>query len=321
MTSVLRVVLLAAVLTSCGSSRSTTPLEIPDGGPAGVRADAGTGGGGAGGVVDFWLGQACMPRCGSSSCYTSHLSKTTSSGILLMSYYSYSTCPGVCVLSGGMYANTDTTKSRCSKGCQGDDDCKPATEPMRCLLSCPNDDWLTHLCWPADDPVVTDLCGSAGQPDQPACGDGVNNQGGIEECDDGNALPGDGCNDQCKVEPNWACPQAGTCTRKVMCGDGSIGPGEACDDGNTRDGDGCDSTCMAQDPAFDCDPPGTPCVRVSQCGNNRIEPGEQCDDGNTNSGDGCSSSCQLDSGWVCPVPGEPCQLAARGASGSDYAAA
>jgi cysteine-rich repeat protein len=143
------------------------------------------------------------------------------------------------------------------------------------------------------------------------CGDGINNQGGIEECDDGNALPGDGCNGRCKVEPYWACPRSGSCARKVICGDGSIGPGEVCDDGNTKNGDGCNSTCTVQDPAFLC-VPGQPCVRVSQCGNKRIEPGENCDDGNTGNGDGCSSSCQLDPGWVCPVPGKLCQLAPAG---------
>src|ERR1700690_1923919 len=41
------------------------------------------------------------------------------------------------------------------------------------------------------------------------CGDGINNQGGIEQCDDGNTVPGDGCNGACKVEPNWDCPPAG----------------------------------------------------------------------------------------------------------------
>ena len=70
------------------------------------------------------------------------------------------------------------------------------------------------------------------------CGDGINNQGGIEECDDGNVLPGDGCNGNCKVEPNWTCPKAGPCTRKIICGDSVIGAGEVCDDGNTKDGDG-----------------------------------------------------------------------------------
>ena len=143
-----------------------------------------------------------------------------------------------------------------------------------------------------------------------ACGDGINNQNGIEECDDGNVLPGDGCNGACKVEPNWDCPPAGACTRKIICGDGTIGAGEVCDDGNTLDNDGCNSTCTVQDPAYHCDA-GQPCYRVSQCGNKRIEAGEDCDDGNTQDGDGCSSSCQLEGGWVCPTPGSPCKPAPR----------
>ncbi len=142
------------------------------------------------------------------------------------------------------------------------------------------------------------------------CGDGINNQGGIEQCDDGNTVPGDGCNGACKVEPNWNCPPAGACTRKIICGDGQIGAGEVCDDGNTIDGDGCNSTCTVQDPAFNC-VEGQPCVRVSVCGNKRIESGENCDDGNAVSGDGCSDSCQLEAGWVCAKPGTPCKPAAR----------
>jgi len=146
----------------------------------------------------------------------------------------------------------------------------------------------------------------------PGCGDGVNNQPS-EDCDDGNPLPGDGCNGACKVEPNWTCPkdiQAGPCTRKVICGDGTIGPGEVCDDGNTLDNDGCNSTCTQQDPAFQCTA-GEPCKRTSECGNKRIESGEKCDDGNSDGGDGCSATCQLEPGWVCPKPGSPCKQAPR----------
>jgi len=143
-----------------------------------------------------------------------------------------------------------------------------------------------------------------------ACGDGINNQNGIEQCDDGNVLPGDGCNGNCQVEPNWKCPPAGACTRMIVCGDGSIGAGEVCDDGNTLNGDGCNSTCTVQDPAYTC-VAGQSCVRTSQCGNKRIEAGEKCDDGNTVAGDGCSSSCQLESGFVCPIPGSPCKPAPR----------
>jgi fibro-slime domain-containing protein len=142
------------------------------------------------------------------------------------------------------------------------------------------------------------------------CGDGINNQAGIEECDDGNALPGDGCNGVCKVEPNWECPPAGPCKRKIICGDGTVGAGEVCDDGNTLDNDGCNANCTVQDAAYLCIP-GQPCTRVSQCGNKRIESGEKCDDGNTESSDGCSSSCQVEPGWVCPKPGTPCKPAPR----------
>src|SRR5437762_8857505 len=46
--------------------------------------------------------------------------------------------------------------------------------------------------------------GSAGAggtlPVPPGCGDGINNQGGIEQCDDGNTIAGDGCNGACHVE-------------------------------------------------------------------------------------------------------------------------
>jgi fibro-slime domain-containing protein len=142
------------------------------------------------------------------------------------------------------------------------------------------------------------------------CGDGINNQGGIEVCDDGNVLPGDGCNGACKVEKNWECPKQGKCTRLIVCGDKQIGAGEVCDDGNTVDNDGCNATCTVQDPAFTCIP-GEPCVRSSECGNKRIEAGEDCEDGNTKDGDGCSSSCKLEGGWVCPNPGLPCKQAPR----------
>jgi fibro-slime domain-containing protein len=156
------------------------------------------------------------------------------------------------------------------------------------------------------------------------CGDGINNQGGIEVCDDGNTVPGDGCNGACKVERNWDCPKdksVGECKRQVICGDGIIGAGEVCDDKNTVDNDGCNSTCTVQDGAFTC-VAGEACVRVSQCGNKRIEAGENCDDGQDvpTAGDGCSASCQLEAGWVCPKPGSACKAAPRCGDGTVSAA-
>ena len=52
-------------------------------------------------------------------------------------------------------------------------------------------------------------------PVPPGCGDGINNQGGIEDCDDGNTVAGDVCNVICHVDPNWKCPSAGACSRRT----------------------------------------------------------------------------------------------------------
>jgi cysteine-rich repeat protein len=59
------------------------------------------------------------------------------------------------------------------------------------------------------------------------CGDG--NQGPGEQCDDGNAIGGDGCSGACKLE---------------QCGNNMLDPGEACDDGQDGDqDDGCTDAC------------------------------------------------------------------------------
>jgi cysteine-rich repeat protein len=94
------------------------------------------------------------------------------------------------------------------------------------------------------------------------CGDGIlaNN----EECDDGNRVNGDGCDELCFVEFGF-------------CGDGLIGFGEECDDGNATNGDGCENSCTFS----------------GFCGDDVLNINEQCDDGNILDGDGCSSDCQL----------------------------
>jgi fibro-slime domain-containing protein len=42
------------------------------------------------------------------------------------------------------------------------------------------------------------------------------------------------------------------------------------------------------------------------CGNGMLDPGEACDDGNKVGGDGCTPLCQIENGYVCPTPGQPC---------------
>ncbi|HEX2485197.1 MAG TPA: PQQ-dependent sugar dehydrogenase, partial [Myxococcota bacterium] len=87
----------------------------------------------------------------------------------------------------------------------------------------------------------------------PACGNGRSDPG--EQCDDGNATSGDGCDANCRL---------------TGCGNGLVTSGEQCDDGNQTSGDGCDSNC-----------------KRTACGNGIVTSGEQCDDGNQTSGDGC----------------------------------
>ncbi len=68
------------------------------------------------------------------------------------------------------------------------------------------------------------------------CGDGM--QVGLEACDDGNVLPGDGCDEHCRVEE---------------CGDGFVKGTEQCDDNNQTAGDGCSVTCQVE-PGWVCPP-------------------------------------------------------------------
>ncbi len=90
------------------------------------------------------------------------------------------------------------------------------------------------------------------------CGNGVPDDG--EQCDDGNAIPDDGCSPDCTFDP---------------CGNSAGDPGERCDDGNRDDTDSCPSTCQ-------------PAV----CGDGFVHAGnEACDDGNADDTDDCPSTC------------------------------
>ena len=69
----------------------------------------------------------------------------------------------------------------------------------------------------------------------PVCGDGTLNVTALEECDDGNILPDDGCDASCLLE----------------CGNGALDGVEECDDDNTVSGDGCSSSCQVET-CFSC---------------------------------------------------------------------
>jgi cysteine-rich repeat protein len=78
------------------------------------------------------------------------------------------------------------------------------------------------------------------------CGDGFGDA--PEVCDDGNVLPGDGCNSTCSaVDPGFVCSSiGGACV--AICGNGTIQGNESCDDSNTVNGDGCDNACQVETP-------------------------------------------------------------------------
>jgi cysteine-rich repeat protein len=113
----------------------------------------------------------------------------------------------------------------------------------------------THLAGVAVDDVTIVGCLPA------VCGDAVPN--GLEQCDDGNAVDGDGCDTNCKF---------------TACGNGILTAGETCDDGNLGAGDGCSPAC-APELGFTCTPT-SPSVCTGDCGDGIQVGGEACDDGN-----------------------------------------
>jgi fibro-slime domain-containing protein len=145
-------------------------------------------------------------------------------------------------------------------------------------------------------------------PVGPFCGDLMVNQAS-ESCDDGNALPGDGCTGVCVPEPFFDCPATGgPCVSTLRCGDGLRSPGENCDDGGNADADGCSADCTAVEPGWYCPTPGEPCMHSEGvCGDGRVQPGETCDDGGVLDADGCSALCRVEDGFRCTQPGMPCR--------------
>ena len=155
--------------------------------------------------------------------------------------------------------------------------------------------------------------GDSGNEPEDLCGDGV--VGKAEECDDGNAKPGDGCSGVCAIDPGYDCPKAGeecVVSAKEVCGDGVKSMHEACDDGDAQNNDGCDKNCEIEE-GYTCDPSTGVCTVIETpavCGNGLVENLESCDDSNTKASDGCSATCETEPGYDCVSAGEPCEPAA-----------
>ncbi|CAD8105195.1 unnamed protein product [Paramecium sonneborni] len=148
------------------------------------------------------------------------------------------------------------------------------------------------------------------------CGDMIVTEG--EDCDDGNTIRFDGCNNckfecqkECKICINGQCSVCvtGYTIQKTMkrcyptCGNSSIVSEEQCEDNNLTPYDGC-YNCQ-----FQCQPQCTSCIYgkcyqcdksigyyinlaiykcITICGDQIVAGAEMCDDGNDNPFDGCN---------------------------------
>lgn len=154
-----------------------------------------------------------------------------------------------------------------------------------------------HRCLPAEAPLADGvICGEQDKckggvcvPADAECGDSLRVP--PEECDDGNDVNGDGCNDDCR----WSCvqddPERGCVTADPCPGRATCNSRHAC----VREGKLADFTACADKKV---------CIdgvcTGEYCSNGVKDAGEECDDGNNANGDGCDNSCR----FSC-VPGDP----------------
>jgi cysteine-rich repeat protein len=133
----------------------------------------------------------------------------------------------------------------------------------------------------------------------PSCGDGQVQTG--EECDDGNATPGDGCENDCRYtcvssDATRDCAAPDACHENGTCDDDTT---HRCTPGaSLTDGTACGS--------------GQICLQgvcgASVCGDGYVDAalGEECEDGNNTAGDGCEpGTCQ----FSCGDPATDCTAA------------
>jgi uncharacterized repeat protein (TIGR03806 family) len=213
-----------------------------------------------------------------------------------------------------------TPPEQCDDGnVQGGDGCGPGCVAEFCGDGVVNDSGAEDC-----EPPGTATCKNDCTARPPVCGDGF--MTAPEACDDGNATSGDGCSASCEVEvcgdgvvnngglENCEPPGTAACdddctARSAVCGDDFVTLPESCDDGNTLSGDGCASDCRLEfcgdglvndGGQEECEPPGTAscdddcATRAAVCGDGFRTVPEQCEDGNTADGDGCTENCVLE---------------------------
>lgn len=169
-----------------------------------------------------------------------------------------------------------------------DDDCTGATDGAACVLEDMDD--RRAIC--LGESCVVSSCGD-GFAD--TTGDHPSGVAASETCDDGNAVSGDGCEDDCTFSCAAAADCADdedVCNGTPVCNEDHFCEAEPATDGTEceLDDTGAMGTCR-----------GGAC-RSGTCGNGTIERGEDCDDENTVEGDGCDNDCT----YTCSTDGD-CQ--------------
>ncbi len=154
-------------------------------------------------------------------------------------------------------------------------------------------------------------CKSGECVDVPACGNGKLEAENNELCDDGNLIPGDGCDPKCKVEPPPA-PPGTLVVSEVLVDPKALSDveGEWFEIYNPTKA-GIDITGWHLKGGGDDHE-----IKIT-CGNGFVEGTEQCDDGNTLNGDGCASGCNVEgqcSGLI--LDGKTAYVGVTGASGA-----
>jgi cysteine-rich repeat protein len=117
------------------------------------------------------------------------------------------------------------------------------------------------------------------------CGDGFVDKTTGEDCEDGNAVAGDGCS-KCRFDcaNDGECDDKNVCTGTETC-DKSVAGKQSCKAGTAAP----DATaCTLTDGAGSCK--GGTCVKAG-CGNGMKDGTEECDDGNADDTDGCTRMC------------------------------
>lgn len=186
----------------------------------------------------------------------------------------------------------DGCEESCEYTCATDADCADG-DPCNGVNTC---DTSTHSCAPgesAEDGTACDdpedgICLDGGCVTT-SCGDGYVDGDAGEECEDQNAVEGDGCDNDCRrtcemddvgrcTDDGEACNGDPVCESDFTCGTSApLADGAFC----AAPGSGATGTCQAGT----CIPEG--------CGNGIIDSGEDCDDMNADDTDGCTVACEF----------------------------